>query len=82
MTIFKEFGGKALILRGEILKEKTYLFYYVSFKLLNRKYHHKSKNENNTSGKICVKYKTDNEIMSSAHNTILQISKKADEQKA
>lgn len=80
MTIFKAFGGKGLILRGEILKEKTYLFDYISFKFLNRKYHHKSKHEN-MSGKICVKYKTDNEIMSSAHNTILQISKKADEQK-
>lgn len=33
------------------------------------------------SGKIHEKYKRDNEIMSSVHNKILQINKKADEQK-
>lgn len=79
LTIFKELGRPNS--KGRNPKRKDLSFWlHKNFKLPNRQYHDKSKKGKQHAGKI--KYKTDNEIMSSVQNEILQVNKKADEQKA
>lgn len=78
LTIFKEVGRPNS--KGRNPKRKDLPFWlHKNFKLLNGHYHDKSEKWKQHAGKI--KCKTDNKIMSSAQNEILQVNKKADEQK-